>query len=478
VTSNEIFQVGVARADITPQPGISLMGYTVREGFSHGVHMPLTATALVVDGVGGRVAIIAIDCAALLLGFAHEVRSRCGEALGVSVEGVLINFSHTHSSPPPPEWAPYQTKDQLERQAVWARQLLDGCVSACQQAAGSMRTARLAVGWGECRGNINRRQKTDDGQVLLGEDASAPSDHTVAVLRFDDLDGRPIAIAYRYSCHTVTLGPRTNVISPDFVGPARQLIERELACPSLFLQGCAGNQNPATGIGQDREGADDTVRLGHMLGGEVLKVCAGLRTHRQRTEPRLVRSVAVYWLYEYEKIEPGGVGSVNARAMESTLPLAPFPELKGVQREADEWLLKRREAEQRNATEAEQNVNQRFTWWAERRLSAACAGTNPINTTFPLQSIRIGPVEFVAIPFEVMSETGMDLRSASPAPHTLVLGYSNGIVSYLPTPTISREGGMEAKLGYKAYLVPSEIPGDWEPRICQDALRLIERNRS
>jgi len=43
--------------------------------------------------------------------------------------------------------------------------------------------------------------------------------------------------------------------------------------------------------------------------------------------------------------------------------------------------------------------------------------------------------------------------------------FSNRIVSYLPTPGIGSEGGMEAKLAYKAYLLPAELPGDWEPQI-------------
>jgi len=47
-----------------------------------------------------------------------------------------------------------------------------------------------------------------------------------------------------------------------------------------------------------------------------------------------------------------------------------------------------------------------------------------------------------------MSETGLVLREAL-GQNTFVLGFSNGLVSYLPTPEVSREGGMEAKLGYK-----------------------------
>ncbi len=49
---NKVYQVGVAAADITPPVGIRLIGYTVRDGMSRGVDEALTATVLVVRGLG------------------------------------------------------------------------------------------------------------------------------------------------------------------------------------------------------------------------------------------------------------------------------------------------------------------------------------------------------------------------------------------------------------------------------------------
>ncbi len=68
----------------------------------------------------------------------------------------------------------------------------------------------------------------------------------------------------------------------------------------------------------------------------------------------------------------------------------------------------------------------------------------------------------------------MELRDAL-GPNTFVLGYSNGIVQLPATPQISREGGMEAKVGYKNYLLPSELPGEWEPQIRQRVLQQATR---
>src|SRR5262249_35856664 len=154
---------------------------------------------------------------------------------------VLINFNHTHSGPVVPDYMPYEEPKQLAIQTRHAEEMLARLEKACREAVANLQPARLAIGWGECRGNLNRRQKMPDGTVLLGEDPNGACDRSVGVLRVDKLDGSLLAVAFRYSCHTVTLGPKTNLISPDYAGTARRVVEGALGCPSLFLQGCAGN---------------------------------------------------------------------------------------------------------------------------------------------------------------------------------------------------------------------------------------------
>jgi len=471
------FRVGVSREDITPEAGIQLSGYSVRVGPSLAVQAPLTLTALVVEGGNGaRVAILALDWIAAFVPFVSVLRQRCASALGVAAKDVLINFSHSHSTPTPPGWSPYGAEKDLIRQEEWAKQVADAAVRACVRAASELRPGRIATGWGECRANVNRRQRMDDGAVLLGEDPTGPSDHGVGVARIDDLEGRPIALVYRFSCHTVTLGPRTNAVSPDFIGPARSLIESQFGCCSLFLQGCAGNQNPVTGIGQDAEGCEDTVRIGQMLGGEVVKVAAGLRTHRRRRQPRLVRSIAVYWLFEYEAIPVDPPGTVYGEEVQLSLPLVPLPPACELLAEVEDCRRRLRVAADQGVSDADRSVSERFLFWAERRVEVARGGPDALRVNFPVQCLRIGSWTVLGLPFEPMAETGERLRASSPGGEAWILGYSNGVVSYLPTPEVSAEGGMEAKLGYKAFLLPSEVPGSWEPIICAEALKMMRRS--
>ena len=460
---------GVAIGDITPEPGIQLTGYAVREGVSRAVDEPLELRILALRDADGAIALIAtIDLCLVDVAHAGRFRQACAAAAGTTADRVLLNINHTHSAPGIGSYTACFPEDQRRLHDTYWRRVLAVAGETARAAVAQLRPARFAAGWGECRGNINRRQREPDGGIVLGEDPSGTCDHSVGVVRFDDADGRPLAVLFRYSCHTVTLGPRTNRISPDFAGPARRLVGSALGCPALFLQGCAGNVNPATGIGQDDDASplvlDDKTRLGQRLGAEVVAVAQSLNTRRRRKEAVFVESVGRYWLYEYEGIDHPPAARIAARTGEWSLPLTPFPDLPEVEAERDDWAARLEAARRSAATAWQAGPLVRFLHWANLRLAAAKSGPNPLEVAFPLQELRVGPLVFCAMPFETMTETGLALREAL-GPGAFALGFSNGIVSYLPTPEISRQGGMEAKLGYKAYLVPSEIPGDWEPRI-------------
>lgn len=467
------YQIGVGRADITPPVGIRLCGYSVREGLSTAVESPLSTTALLIQAEKSCLCILAIDLTIISVSLAATIREACAASLGAPKESILLNVNHTHCAPTLPDFQPYEEEPQAKVQREYVEYLTAQCVAASQEAWRSRRVGRLAVSEGECLANVNRREFLPDGTVLIGENFSAPTDSSVGVLRADQLDGTPLAVAFRFSCHPITLGPRTNVISPDFPGYARRVVETEMSCLSLFLQGCAGNQNPITGIGSDADSNEDTRRIGSMVGGEVLKTAAMIRTHRRRSEPTLMPSVAPYWLYEYEAIPSGGNGQVQVREIEMTLELTPFPELAELEAEAAMARDNLRSARDRGAGERELNVLTRFDFWARKRLAAAEAGHDSLVMRFPVQVAAVEDLALVALPFEVLAETGFAIRDASPFPTTLVLGYSNGVITYLPTPQVSLEGGMEARLGYKNYLLPSAIPGDWEPEVVRTALRLL-----
>jgi hypothetical protein len=274
---------GVFRVDITPPIGISMCGYLARAGVSTGIEKPLTATAVILANGQKTLAILACDLIWIFNPDVDEIRSGIAGAIGTTPECVLINTSHTHCGPNVREYSwESQTQKQLQRAYLEnLKRMLVGCATA---AAGRMRPVRIGSGQGTSWIGINRRELDESGKVFLGENPNGPMDPTVGVIRIDELDGRPLAVLFSYGCHTITMGPKCLQLSPDFAGPARELIEHATGATALFLQAAAGNINPITGIGPTEDDSDNMKRIGQALGAEALNTMTAIRTHNRRGE--------------------------------------------------------------------------------------------------------------------------------------------------------------------------------------------------
>src|SRR5215470_7734578 len=238
-----VLLAGVARVIITPPIGIRMLGYTVQEACSQDVERDLTATVLVLSDGSTTIVLAALDVVFVPLPHADHIRAAIGHRLGIPAENVLLNGSHTHLGPMFPGWQEEESS-QRELQAGYVAHLEAVLAGAATAAWEKRRSARLGSGRGAAPLGVNRREKMPEGGIIIGENPDGPIDRTVDVLRIDDLTGRPLAVVMSAACHTIVLGPRTLSLSPDFIGPARDLIEKAVGAPSLFLQGAAGNINP------------------------------------------------------------------------------------------------------------------------------------------------------------------------------------------------------------------------------------------
>src|SRR3989442_61353 len=83
-----------------------------------------------------------------------------------------------------------------------------------------------AAGSGSAPIAINRIETLPDGKIILGQNPTGPTDHEVKVVRIDGLDGRPIAAIVNYAAHPVVLGPEPLLVSADYPGVVREIVER------------------------------------------------------------------------------------------------------------------------------------------------------------------------------------------------------------------------------------------------------------
>ena len=71
-------------------------------------------------------------------------------------------------------------------------------------------------------------------------------------------------------------------------------------------------------------------------------------------------------------------------------------------------------------------------------------GEDLMIQTGEIQGIRLGPVEFLGAPFEIMQAIKNDVVAAAEAPVTLVIGVTNGNMGYAPDKTAATRGGYAA----------------------------------
>ena len=450
-------QAGTARRVINPPLGTRQTGFRLFGNPVQAIESDLTATALVLSDGQTRVVVIGIDLSLVGIDLslrgqrpAQTMRLQIAQALSVPVSHVLLNTSHTHSGVALPDYMP-DSQEQMALKERYRSSLTRWLVEAAVEANGRLQPARIGCGWGESQIGVYRRELRD-GREVLGEVSEHPIDTSVGVIRVDDLDGEPIAIVFRYSCHPVTMGPRSAVVSSDFPGVARQVIERSVGGLALFLQGGGGNINPRAGMGYEIDCRDTKHRVGLELGGEVVKVAVGIRTNTRAGERTPLGNVPNILFTPWEPVS--GHTCTRLAAAETTVPL-DYVELPPLEKAHDllaDWQRELDERRSRDVQEWEIRVAEKYEDWA-RLLVAAVEHGHPTSDLF-IQAVRIDDIVIAGMNAELCFETGLELRARSPFADTFALGYSNGTIGYLPRAQDYPTGGWEIDA---AYAVPDRI---------------------
>lgn len=264
--------IGVARRDITPPVGIFFRVWgPATEDVSTGTHRPLTLTALAVlaDGEPDPLVLIAAD-----LGWWQDpadewfVRGAVLDHLGLDPARVLLHLSHTHAGPCTSRGEGRQPGGHLI--APYLDAVRDAAVQAAAEAVASAVPGALT--WATGRSSVaGNRDLPEDGRYVVGYNPAVEADDTLLVGRVAAVDGTIRAILVNYACHPTTLAWQNTLVSPDFPGEMREVVESATGAPCLFLQGASGDLAPREQYTGDVAVAD---RHGRSLGHSVLATLA------------------------------------------------------------------------------------------------------------------------------------------------------------------------------------------------------------
>jgi len=147
----------------------------------------------------------------------------------------------------------------------YLERLGDEVAALTRKARDTKQPASIVYGYGRCSLAANRDYRDEARQqYVCGYNPGGVADETVLVARVTGRDSRPLATIVNYACHPTTLAWENTLISPDYVGAMREVVEAATGAPCLFLQGASGDIGPREGFVGDVAVADRNGRqLGH-----------------------------------------------------------------------------------------------------------------------------------------------------------------------------------------------------------------------
>ena len=138
------------------------------------------------------------------------------------------------------------------------------------EAQAAIQPATIVYGFGRCPLATHRDFRDEaSGQFVCGFNPSGNADDTVLVARAtDDCRAGCLATFVNYACHPTTLAWENQLISPDYPGAMREVVERAMPAPCVFLQGASGDLGPREGFSGDH-GAGRSKRTPARLCGAL-----------------------------------------------------------------------------------------------------------------------------------------------------------------------------------------------------------------
>jgi hypothetical protein len=305
-----------------------------------------------------------------------------------------------------------------------------------------MKPVQLRTGRGQCHINTNRRAITPSGERFLGVNPDGPCDHEVLVARLDTLENQPVATLVNYACHPTIMGPPNRLITPDYPGAMKRVVEQAVGGRCLFLQGSAGDQGPLQGF----QGDTAVYRnFGAVLGHETAKVALGMDAIPSKVMFReIIPSGAPLGSYEPEFTM---VPTLPLRVAEKEIPVPlreGLPELKAATEKLTFWkgkLKSAREAGNEAAiTEAIYMARR-----ADIQLRMADDFGGKTSAGVRAHFITFGNMALVGCNIEPFCEIGIEIKKGAPFPMTFMSGYTNGRMAYMATAKEWPKGGYEVE---------------------------------
>ncbi|WP_341518521.1 neutral/alkaline non-lysosomal ceramidase N-terminal domain-containing protein [Bacillus paramobilis] len=390
-------KIGVCKVDITPPVGIDFVGYHRETGINN-IEECMYGTVFVFEKDETKTVFISIDNIGMLVEDTNMIREQIARELHIPFERITVVYTHTHSGPETvgdhPLVKSYKT--------ILVNNVVHGAVTA------NNNLSPCEIGWSVTTGDIgvNRRERTSDGRAKMGTNIEGVVDKRIGMLAIRNAETKELSgIIVFCTAHPNVLKGDSDVLSADYPGMTREILEKIVNCPVIIVQGAAGNVNA-----KYRGSGDALTQMAYTLSGHVLTMLP---------------------IVTYSPI-------VSLRTVSSTMQmkLKDIPEMNEIRSMAQ-------------LAEKQWDVN--TDEWLAIILEKYKQGIRQLSIDLEVQLFQMNDGMFFGIPMEPFSETALEVKERLQNEIAFLGGYTNGYIGYLPTKEEYAYGGYEVELNPVVY---------------------------
>jgi len=420
-----------AKETITPDFPVKMAGYESRKGYNKGIHDELFSKCIIFDDGNKKVMLIALDLCMLDNIFVCEIKDIIFKQYNFKHEDVIIHTIHTHAGPMTycfGDRTVFGPNNETDKYMGFLKQQI---LKSIEKALEHPFEGEMEICTGETYIGSSRRHKTPKGYTI-GPNMSDDIDRNLTVLRIKDNKNVVRLIIFTCPCHPVVLYPDNESLSADYPGAAcRELEKRYPDSMAVFLQGAGADINPAVLIGGDKYRSTfytDVLFTGRILANDVNNI---LKCGMRKLVPELKTNLS----------------KINL----------PLGELK------TEFFM-----------ELAQDNDERKAKYGKRMLEIAQSDLYSSGCPFQISIVELAKdVRLIGLEGEICNKIGIDIRNLFTQGDTIVLGYTNGSISYIPTPKILSEGGYEAVCAYTKSGIPAPFADNTESVILEHISKVL-----
>lgn len=382
-----MIKLGYAETDITPKIPMQLVGFNRTDNMSRGVLKPLLAQVSIWES-GDRYCLITIDNIGFKKELADILRIKVSNSLKVSYDKVMLCFSHCHSAP--------NVADSEEYFEMVCRNILMAVYSA------KIDMHPVLVGWDNVEVDIGVNRRQDNINL----------DKRAGILKVCGLDKEETKLLLiRVTAHCNVLKRDNYLISPDYFGSIRELLQENYGCPIMVIQGSAGNIAPKY--------FDSTETPIDARGAQYIRSSTALEDMAAIVWEELSQRIAL--------IEVADMSAIDMYSREMSL-YADIPSLIMAEKIAEEAM---------NYCGIDGRA------WLEEIKGLHNTGVYRQEETIEVQYFAIGKWCICGVPYELMVEFALESMEKLNNPFFYVNGYTNACLSYFPTEEEYDKGGYE-----------------------------------